>query len=116
MKKKTTEKVLFNVPVREIYIHKYVGKIQAVDITVFIDYALGTISLIEKTGQGYDISKPKQWIFTGRTISYMEGWLDILDAMKDAVKTAKDRLDVYQKERALEQAMMQEQLNKALKD
>lgn len=117
MKKKTTIKqpeVLMTVPFREVYIHKYVGKVQPVDVAVFIDYALGTISLMEKTVQKYEVMRPKQWIFADRQIEYMAGWCDILDAMKEAVLAAKGRLDIYQKERALEEAMMMQKVSEAI--
>lgn len=110
MKKKTIKQpeMLMTVPVREVYIHKYVGKIQAVDVAVFIDYKKGIITLVD----GTSVSElnvplsPKKWVFADRGVEYMAGWCDILDAMKEAVVAAKDRLNVYQKERELEVAMM----------
>ena len=111
-KKQPVEKILMTVPVREVYIHKYVGKVQAVDVAVFIDYRKGIITLVD----GMSVSelniplKPKQWVFADREIEYMAGWCDILDAMKDAVIAAKGRLSIYQKERELEQAMMMQKV------
>ena len=51
MAKKTNKQpeMLITVPVREVYIHKYVGKIQAVDVAVFIDYRKGIITLVDGT-------------------------------------------------------------------
>lgn len=116
MKKKTTIKqpeILMTVPVREVYIHKYVGKIQAVDVAVFIDYNAGIVSLVDNPKQ-VGVLSPKKWVFADRTIEYMAGWCDILDAMKEAVLAAKDRLNVYQKERALEEAMMMQKVSEAI--
>jgi len=103
-------KGLITMPVREVYLHKYVGKIQAVDVAVFIDYNAGIISLVDNPKQ-VGVLSPKKWVFADRTIEYMAGWCDILDAMKEAVLVAKDRLAVYQKERELEQAMMMQKLS-----
>ena len=111
-KKQTTKTpdILITVPVREVYLHKYVGKIQAVNVAVFIDYNAGVISLVDNPTQ-VGVLSPKKWVFADRTIEYMAGWCDILDAMKEAVLTAKGKLAVYQKERELEQAMMMHKLS-----
>lgn len=113
MKKKTTIKqpeILMTVPVREVYIHKYVGKVQPVDVAVFIDYKKGIITLIDGTSDMNTPLSVKKWVFADRTIEYMAGWCDILDAMKEAVLAAKGRLSIYQKERELEQAMMMQKV------
>lgn len=114
-KKVAEPKAIFTIPVREFYIHKYVGKIQPVDVAVFIDYKRGLINLVDTqevhTGEAL---KPKKWVFADRGIEYMAGWCDILDAMKEAVLVAKDKLNVYQKERELEEAMMMAKVAEAI--
>lgn len=113
--KKTKEPTpIFTLPVREVYIHKYIGKIQPVDVAVFIDYRKGIITLIDGTSDMNTPLSVKKWVFADRQIEYMAGWCDILDAMKEAVLVAKDRLNVYQKERALEEAMMMEKVAAAI--
>ena len=74
------------------YYHKGVG------VTVEINYDAGTISILEK-GQA------KKWIFAGRQIEYMNGWLDILEAMKLAIEEARDLLWKHQdsKKKALKE-------------
>lgn len=70
----------------ETYNHKGVG------VTVEINYDAGTISLLEK-------GQPKKWIFAGRQVEYMPGWLNILDAMKYAIEEATLKLEAHQKEK-----------------
>jgi hypothetical protein len=110
VKKVAEPKAIFTLPVREVYIHKYVGKIQPVDVAVFIDYRKGIIALIDGTSDMNTPLSVKKWVFADRGIEYMAGWCDILDAMKEAVLVAKDKLNVYQKERELEEAMMMQKV------
>lgn len=70
----------------ETYNHKGVG------VTVEINYDAGTVSLLDK-GQA------KKWIFAGRQVEYMPGWLNILDAMKYAIQEAETKLLIHQKEK-----------------
>ena len=70
--------------IRRLYRHK------GVNIIVDIDLENGTISLVESKTTGY---KPKNWTFAGRTIEYMDGWLTILDAMKNAISMARLEID-----------------------
>ncbi len=85
--KQETEKVV------EIYgfTHK------EVTVTVKIDYKRNEISLLES----YDAnSGAKRYIFGGRGVEYMQGWLNILEAMQEAVKDAKKRYEAELAERS----------------
>ncbi len=53
-----------------------------ISVVVDIDFVKKTLSLVDKSG------KQKPWVFTGRTLEYMEGWQAIFDAQKYAVKEA----------------------------
>lgn len=56
-------------------------------VCVKIDYQKRTISLVDSEGN------PKKWLFSGRELGYMNGWLDILSAMQYAVQESSKRLD-----------------------
>ena len=62
-----------------------------VKVTVKIDYDLGTVSLVERSHRGEFVSK--NWLFQDRGLEYMNGWLDILEAMTVAVKECKKELE-----------------------
>lgn len=67
-----------------------------VRVVVKIDYQAKQISLVEVNDQSFPVSYPeKKWVFSKREIEYMDGWIDILDAMKHAVKEAKKELQAY---------------------
>ncbi len=38
------------------------------------------------------LTQNKQWVFRNRTVEYMDGWLNIMEAMMEAVKEAKKEL------------------------
>ncbi len=59
-------------------------------VKVQIDYDNGTISLIESGREA------KKWVFAHRQVEYMQGWHDILDAMKHAITCAENSLRVHQ--------------------
>lgn len=63
-----------------------------IDIYVKIDFYNNKISLVnpESNHQGFG---PKKWLFNDRGVEYMQGWLDILEAMKLAVIDAKKRYE-----------------------
>lgn len=70
-----------------------------VDVTVQIDYDNKTISLVEETKEmGMPKYYKKSWVFTGRGLEFMQGWENILDAMKYAIKQASKELADYLKE------------------
>lgn len=76
----------------ETYYHLGVG------VTIKIDYILGRISMLNNEG------RPKEWVFAERQIEYMQGWQNILDAMKYAITEAEKKLAKHQKsqEKAVE--------------
>ena len=53
-----------------------------------IDFQKGKISLIDDVGA-------KKWVFAEREIEYMQGWRDILDAMKYAIDQAEEELKAF---------------------
>ena len=79
-----------NKPTKHLELETYTHK--GIAVTVEINYDAGTISLLEK-------GQPKKWIFAGREVDYMPGWLNILEAMKYAIQEAETKLLVHQKEK-----------------
>lgn len=68
----------------EIYEHIHKG----ISVLVKIDYFTNEISLLEdKTMQR------KEWIFAKRGVEYMNGWINILEAMQEAIKHAKKKYE-----------------------
>ena len=71
-----------------------------IKIMVEINYELKLISLVE-SGMNLDesrngpVMKPKSYVFVGRGLEYMNGWLNVLDAMKYAIEQAKEELETY---------------------
>jgi len=57
-----------------------------IKVLVKIDYIENEISLVEKH-KGIHIHK--RWLFAGRGVECMNGWLNILEAQKVAIKEAK---------------------------
>lgn len=66
--------------IRRIYTHN------GISVAVDIDLIAKTVSLVEKNRDGS--FGQKKWCFTDRTLGYMSGWLNILDAMKYAITEA----------------------------
>ncbi len=62
-----------------------------IGITVKIDYQKNRISVIEPN-QNYN---SKKFIFAERGIEYINGWLNILDAIKEAIKFANDKMEKH---------------------
>lgn len=77
-------------PQNMLEVIKYEHK--GIEIYVKIDYLKGHISLVDHTRawQG------KEWKFTERSIEYMQGWKNILEAMKMAVEFAEAKLRMRQ--------------------
>lgn len=68
-----------------------------ITVTVKIDYKRNEISLLES----YDgNSGAKKYVFAGRGVEYMQGWLNILEAMQEAIKDAKKRYEAELAERS----------------
>lgn len=67
---------------------------KGIKVLLKIDYELGTVSMVEiMHANGDTQSVAKKWIFAGRGLEYMNGWLDILMAMRNAVLEAKKDLE-----------------------
>ncbi len=60
---------------------------------VKIDFANNKVSLVDKNGAN------TKFLFAERGLEYMNGWLNILGAMRYAVKDARDQLEQWQKAR-----------------
>lgn len=95
-KKKPT--FINNYPLAENYEHVYQGQVQTVTVAVHINYKEGYISLIDPNPANPAAShnNGKQWIFKKRELEYMQGWQDILSAMKSAIADATEKLKGYQ--------------------
>jgi hypothetical protein len=64
---------------------------KGVKVTIRIDYDKGTASLMERSLRGDWVAK--NWLFQDRGLEYMNGWQDILEAMKMAVAECKKELE-----------------------
>ena len=70
-----------------------------VSVTVAIDYDNATVSLVNVPSINFSSNhspltlEPKKWIFANRGVDYMNGWLNILEAMTFAVKECKKELE-----------------------
>lgn len=71
---------------RRIYTHK------GISVAVDIDLVNKQISLVEKMGD--NSFRHKSWLFAERELKYVQGWLNILDAMKYAMTEAAKELQV----------------------
>lgn len=67
-----------------------------------VDFDKGEVSLLDKDNSA------KKWLFAGRGLEYLNSWLNILEAMQEAVKEAKKLLEDRKKEDgdSLEQTMV----------
>jgi len=81
---------------QEVYCFTY----KKIDIYVKIDYYNNKISLMQPECAAMNFAK-KQWVFADRGVEFMNGWLEILEAMKEAIKDAKSK---YEKELAVTSA------------
>lgn len=70
----------------EIYrfTHKEIG------VNVKIDYKENKISILDHLG---DANNFKRFVFADRGVQFMQGWLNILEAIQEAVKDAKKRYE-----------------------
>lgn len=69
---------------------------KGIKVTVAIDYDRGTASFVEhKFDRGWD---DKKFVFSRRELPYMNGWLNILEAMSVAVKECKKELEIREAE------------------
>lgn len=63
---------------------------KGIRVMMKIDYDKGELSFMESN---YGNWQNKNWVFANRGLEYMQGWLDILDAMKFAVGEGKKELE-----------------------
>lgn len=64
-------------------------------VFVKIDFENNKVALVERDGQsGYS---NKRYLFAGRELSYLNGWINVLSCMADAVRRARGDLEKYQK-------------------
>lgn len=69
-----------------------------IGITVKINYDKQEISIVErkqKSGLSVHTWQDKHFIFSGRSIGYVKGWGNILDAIKNAMETAHKELKEF---------------------
>lgn len=60
-------------------------------IHVKIDFAKNKVSLVDQNGSATNFK------FAERGVEYMNGWLNILGAMRYAIREARDELEAWQK-------------------
>jgi hypothetical protein len=100
MNKKLEEVIEFN--------HK------GVNIYVSLNYEEGTVSFMDKMGNGnFD---RKNWYFTDRTIDYLGGWYIIFEAMQKATEFADKELRTQAKLRESEKEQKMFDLMVSLSD
>jgi len=90
MKKKTTKKVSQESAMLEKNKVKEIVQIVSKDISILveIDYVNNRISIVRPINDNKKY-EAKGFVFSGRGVEYMNGWIDILDAQKVAIKEAK---------------------------
>lgn len=68
-----------------------------VNVMVEINYDLKRISLVERSSNfnRYFSTKPKNYVFVERELEYMNGWRNVLNAMKYAIDEAELELSTY---------------------
>lgn len=72
---------------------------KGISVIVKVDYDAGTATLVEAQPHSNPVVyQAKQWIFKNRTLEYMDGWLNILEAMAFAVKECKRDLEIKREE------------------
>ena len=72
--------------IKETYIHEHAG----IEVGVKINYQKKKISLVDTEN-----FKVKHWIFPPSNLEYMEGWINVLNAMQVAIAGAEIKLKVY---------------------
>jgi hypothetical protein len=77
--------------IRELYAYQH----KNITIYVDIDYRNSKISLVEPESWEKTRFKDKQWLFAGRGLAYVQGWMTILDGMKEAIRNAEFKLQSY---------------------
>jgi hypothetical protein len=67
---------------------------RSIKVLVKIDRMKKTASIVEYD-RNSNTYKDKAWKFTNRGTEYMNGWLVIIDAMREAITAAKEELDDF---------------------
>lgn len=93
---------------KDLFVRRVYSK-HGINIVVELDFIKKTVSLTEKDG------KAKNWLFAGRTVEYMNGWLAILKAMEYAVAECKKELEAIEEQEHQDFIEMYVALDKALK-
>lgn len=78
-----------------------------IKVYVRIDYVNNSFDLVEKERGTMSKFKKKDYCFIGRGVEYINGWLNILDAMKYAMEEAKK---MYEHNLALESELKSDNL------
>ena len=65
---------------------------KGITVSYKIDFDCKTVSLVERSGNDW---KDKHWVFPDRTPDYLSSWLNIMEAMQEAVRQAKLELDAH---------------------
>lgn len=60
---------------------------KGVKVRFRIDYDNGKVDLVD------EMNNAKKWNFSGRTLDYMTGWLNVIDAMRVAIEQCKKDLE-----------------------
>lgn len=72
-------------------------KFQRCTITVRLDRRQKTLSFVEWSDSHLDYIA-KEWVFAGRKLEYMNGWLHILEAMQYIINDCKKVMESWEKE------------------
>lgn len=71
---------------KHIEIYEFTHK--DINVMVKIDYIRNEISLVDQCGYG-----KKKYVFADRGVEFMNGWLNVLEALTEAVKDAKTKFE-----------------------
>lgn len=79
---------------------------KGIRVSIKVDFDAGTCSMVEKND--YENWKAKSYVFSNRGLEYMNGWLNILEAMQEATKEGKKMLeaDLAEKSRIKEESIL----------
>lgn len=73
-----------------------------VEVYIMIDYINNKFSLVEKPLAYTETTGVKKYVFAERGIEYMNGWLNVLEGVQYAIRSAKERYEIYMKEQEKE--------------
>lgn len=101
-------KALMATPQKHLEVETYVHL--GIAVQVEIDYDNGKISLMQGRKQ------VKNWVFAQRGLEYMDGWRNILDAMKYAIGEAEKKLAKHTGEKEKQLARRDLELTKEVRN